>query len=101
MDRESIEISLTEFINEVLKFYDPKSIYLFGSYANGTANENSDIDIALVYDNYESEAYLDDLAYLWKIAGDIDYRIEPVIVDKKDEKTGFLTKIKNTGILIK
>lgn len=28
-----------------------KKVYLFGSYARGTANDNSDIDLAIIFDN--------------------------------------------------
>ena len=28
-----------------------KKVYLFGSYAKGTANDNSDIDLAIIFDN--------------------------------------------------
>jgi len=31
---------------------DPYKIILFGSYANGTPNEHSDIDIVVILDNY-------------------------------------------------
>ncbi|MDR1218177.1 MAG: nucleotidyltransferase domain-containing protein, partial [Treponema sp.] len=36
---------------EALKQSDPYRIILFGSYAKGTANENSDIDMMVILDN--------------------------------------------------
>ena len=37
---------------ELKKFFkDAKAIYLFGSFANGAFNKNSDIDIAVLYKN--------------------------------------------------
>jgi len=40
-------------IEKILKnfFKDAEAIYLFGSYANGTHNENSDVDVAVLYRN--------------------------------------------------
>jgi predicted nucleotidyltransferase len=39
----------------ILNYIDAKSIYLFGSYAYGTPNENSDIDVYTVLpDKYEN-----------------------------------------------
>ena len=35
-----------------LKPADPYKIILFGSYANGTPNEHSDIDLMIILDNY-------------------------------------------------
>jgi len=46
-------------INKVLEYMvfclqpaDPYKVILFGSYANGTPNEHSDIDIMVILDNY-------------------------------------------------
>jgi len=36
---------------EALKASDPYRIILFGSYANGTATEDSDIDVMVILDN--------------------------------------------------
>ncbi len=36
---------------EALKQSDPYKIILFGSYANGTAKEDSDIDILIILDS--------------------------------------------------
>ena len=35
-----------------LKAADPYKVILFGSYANGTPNEHSDIDVMVILDNY-------------------------------------------------
>ncbi|WP_161488104.1 nucleotidyltransferase domain-containing protein [Sedimentisphaera cyanobacteriorum] len=42
-------------IVESLKPLNPEKIILFGSYASGTANEDSDIDLFLVKAGYESQ----------------------------------------------
>jgi predicted nucleotidyltransferase len=41
-------------IVERLKPLDPKKIILFGSYAAGTADDNSDVDVFLVSDSQEN-----------------------------------------------
>ena len=48
MDIDSV---LDNLVNS-LKPSDPYKIVLFGSYANGTPNEHSDIDIMVILDNY-------------------------------------------------
>ncbi|OFX34041.1 MAG: hypothetical protein A2X08_11060 [Bacteroidetes bacterium GWA2_32_17] len=37
-----------EVINSIVTLYQPEKIILFGSYANGTATENSDLDLLVV-----------------------------------------------------
>jgi len=39
---------LKEIVARIIEVYEPEKIILFGSYANGTANESSDIDLLLV-----------------------------------------------------
>lgn len=39
---------ITTLIDEIVSGYDPEKIYLFGSYAKGNENENSDIDLFIV-----------------------------------------------------
>ncbi|MDD2365123.1 MAG: nucleotidyltransferase domain-containing protein [Desulfuromonadaceae bacterium] len=50
--------------------------YLFGSYARGTADEWSDIDLAVVTDNFEGDSF-DFRFLLTKLARSIDPDIEP------------------------
>ena len=41
---------IKEIAQKIKGIVDPKAIYLFGSYANGTPKENSDVDIAIIKD---------------------------------------------------
>jgi predicted nucleotidyltransferase len=75
-----IEVLKHEII-ERLKPLDPDKIILFGSYAYGTPNEDSDIDLFLIkddlavnnFDKYELEAsrYITDLIYKYKTGFDL------------------------------
>ena len=47
----NIEQTTNSIKESVLKFVQAKSIYLFGSHAYGTPNEESDIDISVVTPN--------------------------------------------------
>ena len=44
----NIRKSIDKFVEEIKKKYNVTAIILFGSYAKGTENENSDIDIAVI-----------------------------------------------------
>jgi hypothetical protein len=51
---EEVKCILEKNINELVQKYGIKLLYVFGSYAKGSNNKNSDIDIAvLVNDNYK------------------------------------------------
>jgi predicted nucleotidyltransferase len=65
------------FLNEVQKKYTINKAYVFGSYAKGTATKWSDIDLAIVSEDF-TEDISDDRLYLMKLACKVDDRIEPV-----------------------
>lgn len=44
------EAEIQSLVNDIAESYQPEKIYLFGSYANGTPNEDSDIDLFIVKD---------------------------------------------------
>ena len=100
MDRDTIISIVKNFKNKTQDTYEPKEVYLYGSHAKGLANKDSDIDVAFVYDKYESETYLEDIARLWGLSHEIDIRIEPIIIDIRDDISGFLSDIRTNGILI-
>ena len=100
IDREIME-SINKYIEKISKYYKIEAIILFGSYAKGTQNEDSDIDIAIISSDFKD--IFDDMAdligYTWKI----DTRIEPHPISKEDyEKiaTPFVQEVINTGIKV-
>ena len=73
---DDVKKIVKNFLEEVRKKYSIDGAYLFGSYAKGTSNKWSDIDIAII-----SSDFLDDLfeerLNLMQLAASIDDRIEP------------------------
>ena len=49
LDKTAIANLAKDFAKLVIQYFDPIEIILYGSHAKGTANEESDIDIAYVY----------------------------------------------------
>jgi predicted nucleotidyltransferase len=47
------EQEINKIIYRIVEFYQPEKIILFGSYALGNANENSDLDLLLIKDTAE------------------------------------------------
>ncbi len=92
---------IDEYIKEIKKHYNITSIILFGSYAKGTENEDSDIDIAVISDDFED--IYDSMAVLMGMTWDIDARIEPHPIKKKDfdeESDYFIKEVIETGIKV-
>ena len=77
----------------------PLKIVLFGSYANGNHTRNSDIDIAVIVNKIDGDFLLIS-KQLNKFTRNIDSRIEPVLIQKDEDKSGFLSTILETGITL-
>ena len=92
---------INAYISEIKKHYNISDIILFGSYAKGTENEDSDIDIAIVSDDFDD--IYDCMAILMGMTWDIDARIEPHPIKKKDFddiSDYFIKEVIDTGIKV-
>jgi len=95
-----------------LKPSDPYKIILFGSYANGTPNEHSDIDIMVILDNdHISKTYrerLDKEIFIRNLVREINREVSmDILIYSKEElniikKNGnyFVEEIEKTGRVI-
>jgi predicted nucleotidyltransferase len=99
MDQEPVINRVKQFADVVRQNFQVKKIILYGSYAKGSAGKYSDIDVAVVLDSNE-EDLLTSEAKLFKLRRDIDVRIEPVLLDEKNDRSGFLEEITKTGEII-
>lgn len=93
---------IKEYIDLVLNNYKVEAIILFGSYAKGSYNENSDIDIAIVTDDFNNDI-IDEELKLMKLRRKIDTRIEPHLIRIEDYKkinTPFIKEVIDSGIKI-
>jgi predicted nucleotidyltransferase len=77
------------------------SVYLFGSFATGTSREWSDIDVAVVSDDFSGDPYEDGLR-LMRLMWDVDVRIEPHPFRPEDftSDNPWVAEIMRTGIKI-
>lgn len=81
------------------KVLDPKSIILFGSYVNGTLNESSDIDIAVILDGFEGD-WLKTSSLLFRLRRGVSIDIEPHLIDERNDRSGFVEHVVQTGEVI-
>lgn len=98
MDKEIIKIAKS-YAKKVKARYSIKMVVLYGSHARGTANESSDIDIAVVVDKITGD-YLKISADLFDLVRDVSTRIEPVLLSRANDRSGFLDSVLKQGKII-
>jgi uncharacterized protein len=99
MDKTAAIESVKKYADQVRRDFNVKKVILFGSYAKGTAREDSDIDVAVVFERIDGD-YLDVITRLTRIRRDIEHRIEPVALEELNDKSGFLKEITESGEII-
>ena len=102
IDREIMDI-VNKYAKVILAHYKVKAIILFGSYAKGTNHEDSDIDIAIITDDLKCDDVFDEQLNLKKLRRNIDYRIEPHLIEVADYdnvENPFVQEIIDTGIKV-
>jgi len=96
MDKEAALTIATEYAAEVCKVLNPLSIILYGSYANETESNESDIDITVIFNDYNGN-WLQDSALLWRLTRKVSTTIEPVLLDRAKDPSGFVEDIFKRG----
>jgi uncharacterized protein len=100
MDQREVIEKLIRYRLLLSKHFDLDKVILFGSYAKGLQQADSDIDVAVVVKQIEGD-YFTYTPLLWKLRREIDDRIEPILFETGKDKSGFLESIVNEGIEIK
>ncbi|HET54960.1 MAG TPA: nucleotidyltransferase domain-containing protein [Ignavibacteria bacterium] len=105
MGEIEIRDSINKYINLLHSYFDLKMVVLYGSFAKGNADENSDIDLAVfIKKNEENRDHLKDSALLNRLICNADCRIEPVLYYDKElesiEEASFIAEILNSGIVL-
>lgn len=75
-------------------------VILFGSQSTGQADEDSDIDVAVVMHDVAAADYLAVLKRLCVLRTPIDPMIEPHLVLEADDPAGFLQEVQRHGTVI-
>ena len=73
---DEINEIVNSFLSKVKKQYKVDSVYLYGSFAKGKAWKWSDIDLAVISQDFHEDLFEVRLK-LMKIAASVDDRIEP------------------------
>ena len=99
LDKETVIDTVSKYADVVSKQLSPAAIILFGSYAKGEANDESDIDVAVVFNGFSGD-WLKTSSALWRLRRGISYDIEPHLLDTTEDKSGFVQHVFKTGQII-
>lgn len=95
MDKE-LNDKIISYIGLIRTVLPLEMAVLYGSYANNTQRKDSDIDLALVVNDLPDD-FLEVYSILYNKVLNYDYRIEPVMISKKHDRSGFLESILSYG----
>ena len=99
MDKKEAREIADKYAERVVTSLKPSSIILFGSYANGTPHSESDIDIAVLMNEFNGNWH-DVETLLYKLRRNISFDIEPHLLDKAYDPLGFVEHVIKTGEVI-
>ena len=98
-----VEKELKDFVALVRRAYDIYAVVLFGSYAEGRANDDSDIDVAVFSDDFGKNPY-EEMKALFRLRRQIDTDIEPLPFSRNaffsSDTTEFVNEIVRKGKVI-
>jgi predicted nucleotidyltransferase len=99
LDKNTVVNTATRYAEAVSKGFSPVAVILFGSYVNGTPNEDSDIDIGVLFNAFSGD-WRKTNSRLWNIAYDVSWDIEPHLLDSAHDPSGFVQHVLATGQVV-
>ncbi|HWQ75237.1 MAG TPA: nucleotidyltransferase domain-containing protein [Syntrophomonas sp.] len=99
MDKSEIIEIVRRYAVVVDQHLKPQKVILYGSYAKDNWREDSDIDVAIVVDRVRGD-FLENAALLYKLRRNIDDRIEPILIEADNDKSGLFAEIQKHGQII-
>jgi uncharacterized protein len=98
---EQVKQIAIKYAEVLKKEYTIHSLYLYGSYAKGNYNSDSDIDIAIIADGLSGDI-VEDTFKLMKYRRTVDNRIEPhpFLTDEFNVNNPAAREIMETGIRV-
>ncbi len=99
MDQRTPPEQILRYISQLKSSYsDLRKVYIFGSFAKGSSRQDSDIDMAMVFDDVTDT--FDRQVQLMKLRRNYDTRIEPHVFRFADfnKSHPLAAEIMSTGI---
>jgi predicted nucleotidyltransferase len=99
-----IKDDIRRFYESIREVMPVKNVFLYGSYAKGTAQSSSDIDVGVILDIQDRSQKIRYNSLMFRYAMNINPDIEPfcITIDewKNREPASILNEISKTAILI-
>ena len=101
-DSESIQNIVKNYVQKISLQIPISKVILFGSYAKGTYDKGSDIDLAIFSDYFEGMKGVDAFKFLFMQTLEYEVDLEPLAFTSADyrEPVGIVEEIVRTGIEI-
>jgi predicted nucleotidyltransferase len=103
LDIETVISGVKNYVSACKQVLSIEKAMLFGSYAKGTANDYSDVDVCFFIDKYTPDEWLQSMFILYDISHKKEFlklRLEPILFEISDlyEDNPFVREVLNTGI---
>jgi predicted nucleotidyltransferase len=97
---EAVRSGIEKYLERIRQEISVDKAILFGSYACGTFDNGSAIDLAIFSNYFQGMKRVDSIAFLLGHAMDYDLDIEPLAftLDEYSERLGIVDEILKTGI---
>lgn len=97
---KSIQEIINEYLNKIGRQIKLNKVILFGSYAKGEFNENSDIDLAVFSDDFIGMEPIERFRFLFLQATEygVDFQALPFTTIELKDPEGLVAEILQTGI---
>ena len=99
LDKGAVINAVEKYAKAVQEEFSPEAIVLYGSYVKGNAREESDIDIAVIFNGFTGD-WLKASSRLWRLTKGVSTYIEPVLLDSTEDRSGFVRHVYKTGQVI-
>jgi len=99
MDQREALTLARQYAAAVAHEFRPDKVVLYGSFAQGTASDKSDIDVAVIFHNFSGD-WLRVYTRLSHLRRNVSSFIEPVLLDSANDKSGFVAEVLATGKVI-
>ncbi len=101
-ESDSVDRKIKTFKRALEEKFNISKIVLFGSYAKGNQQKDSDIDVAVICDDFKDRDRIELTKLLLGIAQSVDVNFEPLGYSEEEYKNcdnrTFLAEIKRHGI---
>jgi predicted nucleotidyltransferase len=96
---KEVERESRSYAQKVAKNMPVKQVYLFGSYAKGTASSDSDVDMCFFFDKFTPSQRIKLTTDLLRYTDDFDAPFEPLAFEMSDiaDNNPFVAEIIKTG----